>query len=192
MVHNKDIFYSINRLLLALTWARFKIVSFMMWKWIGTSGLEEIWKRNVEIVCSFYFFKEKNRNALQPVPEETLFIIKAINPLQSHFTMTKTNSEECTYTFVQKVWTLSKHGTAQKHCRNRLRLCFRSQWTVEKVEESMIYKMNCELYMSDACRNKNYLVFCFGNEEQRGQRMRKDKNLICPCHPHEAGQLYLF
>lgn len=39
---------------------------------------------------------EGQREAHQTLPEETLLIIKAINPLQSHFTMTKEKKEEYT------------------------------------------------------------------------------------------------
>lgn len=43
---------------------------------------------------------EKQREAHQLLPEETLFIIKAINPLQSHFTMTK-EKKRGVYTFLK-------------------------------------------------------------------------------------------
>lgn len=56
----------------------------------------------------------------QTVPEETLFLIKAINPLQSHFAMTKKKKKKKRSIHLLKVWKFSSHETAIKQYQNLL------------------------------------------------------------------------
>lgn len=54
--------------------------------------------RNIKytlLVFKMWYEKDTTQSD-QTVPEETLFLIKAINPLQSHFTMTKEKKEQNT------------------------------------------------------------------------------------------------
>lgn len=57
----------------------------------------------------------------QTVPQETLFLIKAINPLQSHFTMTKKKKKKRNIHLL-KMWKFSSHETALKQYQNLLTL----------------------------------------------------------------------
>lgn len=80
-------------------------------------------QRNTElcIISNFLCRCERRRQAAQEsLPEETLFLIKAINPLQSHFTMTKEKQEYAPFKKkkkVLKIWFLPRSGTK---CQNLL------------------------------------------------------------------------
>ena len=112
------------------------------------------------------------REAHQRVPEETLFIIKAINPWQSHFTMTKQTRS------LQKLLE-SVESSALKQRWRLLKLCFRtqSQPNVKKLEERMIYKrkksMNCVVHVRFMQEWEHF----FGNGNRCGKKRPERLNI---------------
>lgn len=106
----------------------------------------------------------KGRDTDWTVPEETLFLIKAINPSQSLFTVTRKEAKISLHMFFKKCGNFQSKELHSNKAEICLQLCFSSQ-SHNHRKKTMI----SEFYMFDTCKNENILIY-FGNGSQHGNR----------------------
>lgn len=140
---------------------------------------------------------ERQREAHQTLPEETLFIIKAINPLQSHFTMTKEEKKRSIHLFKKCWYFLAKelHSMSKicfEHCS-----CSRSKQTInrDRTGKKSFLKIN-KLWIGHVSDKQDWhfqYVLARGgggyNNMKTEDQRKRDKDLILSLHHcHKAGR----